>query len=349
MKNLLIALATLALTALTPAYAQSDYPNRPIKIIVPWPAGGATDNVARVVAQKLTPVLGQPVVVENRPGATGTIGTQSVIQAAPDGYTLLFMAASLHTFSPHLMKDMKFDTVADITPISISVQFPYVLTVNAESPYRTVNDITPISVSVQFPYVLAVSAESPYKSVGDLIKAAKAQPGKLAYGSFGVGSGPNIVTELFKQQTGTEILHVPYKGGSQVTAALLGGEIPFMIDSLPSPLGQIKGGKLRALAVTGRERSPIVPEVPTLKESGVNIEAIIWLGLGGPPKLPPEIVAKLFDGMKQVARDPEVQKRITDMGAEATVSASPEEFRQFITGERERWGKVIRAANIASN
>jgi len=322
MKKLLVAFAALALTAFTPAYAQSDYPNRPIKIIVPWPAGGATDNVARVVAQKLTPVLGQPVVVENRPGATGTIGTQSVIQAAPDGYTLLFMAASLHTFSPHLMKDMKFDTVADITPISISVQFPYVLTVNAESPYRTVND---------------------------LIKAAKAQPGKLAYGSFGVGSGPNIVTELFKQQTGTEILHVPYKGGSQVTAALLGGEIPFMIDSLPSPLGQIKGGKLRALAVTGRERSPIVPEVPTLKESGVNIEAIIWLGLGGPPKLPPEIVAKLFDGMKQVARDPEVQKRITDMGAETAVSASPEEFRQFITGERERWGKVIRAANIASN
>ena len=321
MKKLFAALAVL-LTALAPAYAQQDYPSRPIKIIVPWPAGGATDNVARVVAQKLTPVLGQPVVVENRPGATGTIGTQSVIQAAPDGYTLLFMAASLHTFSPHLMKDMKFDTVADITPISISVQFPYVLTVNAESPYRSVND---------------------------LIKAAKAQPGKLAYGSFGVGSGPNIVTELFKQQTGTEILHVPYKGGSQVTAALLGGEIPFMIDSLPSPLGQIKGGKLRALAVTGRERSPVVPDVPTLKESGVNIEAIIWLGLGGPPRMPPEIVAKLFDGMKQVARDPEVQKRITDMGAEATVSQSPEEFRQFITGERERWGKVIRAANIAAN
>ena len=322
MKKLLFALATMAVTALAPVHAQSDYPSRPIKIIVPWPAGGATDNVARVVAQKLTPVLGQPVVVENRPGATGTIGTQAVIQSPPDGYTLLFMAASLHTFSPHLMKDMKFDTVADITPISISVQFPYVLTVNAESPYRTVND---------------------------LIKAAKAQPGKLAYGSFGIGSGPNIVTELFKQQTGTEILHVPYKGGSQVTAALLGGEIPFMIDSLPSPLGQIKGGKLRALAVTGRERSPVVPDVPTLKESGVNIEAIIWLGLGGPPKLPPEIVAKLFDGMKQVARDPEVQKRITDMGAEATVSQSPEEFRQFITGERERWGRVIRDAKISSN
>ena len=322
MKKLFISIAALALTAFAPAFAQSDYPSRPIKIIVPWPAGGATDNVARVVAQKMTPVLGQAVVVENRPGATGTIGTQAVIQAAPDGYTLLFMAASLHTFSPHLMKDMKFDTVADLTPISVSVQFPY---------------------------VLAVGADSPYKTVGDLVKAAKAQPGKLTYGSFGIGSGPNIITELFKQQTGTDILHVPYKGGSQVTAALMGGEVTMMFDSLPSPLGQIKGGKLRALGTTGSQRSPVAPEIPTLKEAGINIEANIWLGLGGPPKLPPEIVAKLFDAMKQAARDPEVQKRMADMGAEATVSESPEQFRRFLLAERERWGQVIRAANIAAN
>ena len=320
MKNPIAAFA-LVLAALVPAHAQ-DYPNRPIKIIVPWPAGGATDNVARVIAQKMTPVMGQPVVVENRPGATGTIGTQAVIQAAPDGYTLLFMAASLHTFSPHLMKDMKFDTVSDITPISVSVQFPYVLAVGADSPYRT---------------------------VGDLVRAAKAQPGKLTYGSFGIGSGPNIIGELFKQQTGTDLLHVPYKGGSQVTAALMGNEVTMMFDSLPSPLGQIKGGKLRALGVTGSQRSPVAPEIPTLGESGIPIEANIWLGLGGPPKLPPEIVAKLFDVMKQAARDPEVQKRMADMGAEATVSRSPEQFRQFLVAERERWGTVIRAANIASN
>jgi tripartite-type tricarboxylate transporter receptor subunit TctC len=319
---LLAAIGALSLGALVPAQAQQDYPSRTIKIVVPWPAGGATDNVARVVAQKLSPVLGQAVVVENKPGATGTIGTQTVIQSPPDGYTLLFMAASLHTFSPHLMKGMTFDTVADITPITVSVQFPYVLAVNAESPYR---------------------------SVSDLVKAAKAQPGKLAYGSFGVGSGPNIVTELFKQQTGTQILHVPYKGGSQVTAALMGGEIPFMFDSLPSPLGQIRGGKLRALAVTGRERSPIVPDVPTLIESGINIEAIIWLGLGGPPKLPPEILNKLFQAMQQISKDPDLQKRIADMGAEATVSKSPQEFREFMLSERERWGKVIRDAKIGAN
>lgn len=303
------------------ALAQSDYPNRPIKIVVPWPAGGATDNVARVVAQKISPILRQPVIVENRAGATGTIGTQSVIQAPADGYTLLFLAASLHTFSPHLMKDMKFDTVADITPISVSVQFPY---------------------------VLAVSAESPYRTVADLVRAAKAQPGKLAYGSFGIGSGPHIVTELFKQQSGTDILHVPYKGGSQVTAAVMGGEVPFMFDSLPSPLGQIRGGKLRALAVTGPTRSPAAPDIPTLKESGVPIEANIWLGLGGPPRMPAEITNRLFEAMKQIATDSDLQKRMADMGAEATVSRSPEEFRQFMLAERDRWGKVIREARITA-
>jgi tripartite-type tricarboxylate transporter receptor subunit TctC len=259
--------------------------------------------------------------VENRPGATGTIGTQAVIQSPPDGYTLLFMAASLHTFSPHLMKNMTFDTVADITPISVSVQFPY---------------------------VLAVSAESPYRTVADLVKAAKAQPGKLAYGSFGIGSGPHIVTELFRQQAGIEVLHVPYKGGSQVTAALMGGEIPFMFDSLPSPLGQVRGGKLRALGVTSLQRAKAVPDVPTLSESGIPIEAIIWLGLGGPPKMPADVLAKLFEAMKQISTDPELQQRMADMGAEATVSKSPQEFREFMLAERNRWGKVIRDAKITT-
>jgi len=305
-----------------PGIAQEAWPNRPVKLIVPGGAGSGTDLVARVFAESLGSTFKQPFVVDNRAGANGMLGSQIAAKAPADGYTLLFLAASLHTFSPHLMKDMKFDTVSDITPISVSVQFPYVLAVNADSPYKT---------------------------VGDLVKAARSQPGKLAYGSFGIGSGPNIISELFKQQTGTDILHVPYKGGSQVTAALMGGEIPFMFDSLPSPLGQIRGGKLRALAVTGATRSSLVPEVPTLKESGVNIEAIIWLGLGGPPKLPPDVTARLFDAMKQISTDPDLQKRMADMGAEATVSKSPEEFRQFMLAERERWGKVIREAKISAN
>jgi tripartite-type tricarboxylate transporter receptor subunit TctC len=313
-------LVCMALTCLPGATtAQSGYPNRPIKIVVPWPAGGSTDSVARLVAQKLSPILQQPVVVENRPGATGTTGTLSVIQAPADGYTLLFLAASLHSFSPHLLKEMRFDTVADITPITVSVLLSYVLTVSADSPYRTVSD---------------------------LVQAAKAQPGKLAYGSFGIGSGPHIITELFKQQTGIDALHVPYKGGSQVTAAVMGGEVPFMFDSLPSPLGQIRGGRLRALAVTSPTRSAAAPDVPTLKEAGVPIEAVGWLGLGGPPKLPPEVTARLFDAMKQVAGDADMTRRLVEMGAEPAVSTSPESFRQYMLAERERWGRVIRGARI---
>lgn len=312
----LAALASITL----PTRAQSgNYPNRPIKIVVPWPPGGATDIVARAVAQKLAPVLQQPVVVENRPGATGTIGTQSVIQSPADGYTLVFIAPSLHIFSPHLMKELRFDTVADITPITTSVQFPY---------------------------VLAVSTESPYRTVAELVRAAKAQPGKLAYGSFGIGSGPHILSELFAQRLGLELLHVPYKGGSQVTAALMGGEVPFMFDSLPSPLSQIRGGKLRALAVTGTHRTPILPDIPTLKELGISLEATAWLGFGGPSRLPQEVTGKLFDAMKQVAADPDFVKRVGELGIEAAISPSPEAFRQFMLSERDRWGKVIRDARI---
>lgn len=314
------SLALIAMPRL--AVAQPAYPTRPVKIVVPWPPGGATDNVARTVAQKLSPILQQPVLVENRPGATGTIGTQSVIQSPADGYTLLFMAASLHTTGAHLIKELRFDTV---------------------------DDVTPISVSVQLPYVLAVSAESPYRTVADLVKAARAQPGRLAYGTFGVGSGPHIVTELFARQTGTSLLHVPYKGGSQATAGVLGGEVPFMFDSLPSPLALIRSGKLRALAVTGPTRAPAAPEVPTLAESGIPVEAVLWIGLGGPPRLPTEVTTRLSDAMRQIAADPDMVRRMTEMGAEAKASASPEAFRAFMLAERERWGRVIREAGIRAD
>lgn len=300
--------------------AQPAWPTRPVKIVVPWPPGGATDTVARAVAQKLSPILQQPVLVENRPGATGTIGTMAVIQAPADGQTLVFMAASLHTTGAHLIKELRFDTVEDVTPISVSVTMPY---------------------------VLAVSADSPYRSVSDLVQAARAQPGKLAYGSFGVGSGPHIVTELFARQTGTTLLHVPYKGGSQVTAGVAGGEVAFMFDSLPSPLGLIRAGRLRALAVTSPTRAPAAPDVPTLREAGVPVEAVLWIGLGGPPRLPAEVTARLSEAMKQIAADPDMVRRMSDLGAEAAASPSPEAFRRYMLVERERWGRVIREAGIS--
>lgn len=321
MKKLLLVLALLV-PHFAVAQGADPYPSKTIKVVVPWPAGGSTDNMARIAAQRLAVILKQPVIVENRPGATGTLGTLGVIQSPPDGYTLVFMAASLHTFSPHLLKSMPFDAVADLTPISNSVQLPY---------------------------VLLVSADGPYKTAGELIKAAKAEPGKLSYGSFGVGSGPHIATELLRLNAGFEALHVPYKGGSQALAGLMGGQIPFMFDSLPSAIGQIRSGRVRPLAVMSPQRSPVLPEVPTLMEQGFNIQGVIWNGLGGPPNLPQPIVAKLFDAMARLAVDPEFVKRVADMGAEAISSKSPAEFREFMVKERERWGKVIREAKIPAS
>lgn len=321
MKKLLLVLALLV-PHFAVAQGADPYPSKTIKVVVPWPAGGSTDNMARIAAQRLAVILKQPVIVENRPGATGTLGTLGVIQSPPDGYTLVFMAASLHTFSPHLLKSMPFDAVADLTPISNSVQLPY---------------------------VLLVSADGPYKTAGELIKAAKAEPGKLSYGSFGVGSGPHIATELLRLNAGFEALHVPYKGGSQALAGLMGGQIPFMFDSLPSAIGQIRSGRVRPLAVMSPQRSPVLPEVPTLMEQGFNIQGVIWNGLGGPPNLPQPIVAKLFDAMTRLAVDPEFVKRVADMGAEAISSKSPAEFREFMVKERERWGKVIREAKIPAS
>src|SRR5215831_3988861 len=216
MKRVFLLVCGLLMAQVAGAQIPDAYPSKPIKIVVPWPAGGSTDNLARIAAQRLSVILKQSVIVENRPGATGTVGTLSVLQAPPDGYTLVFMAASLHSFSPHVLKSMPFDAVADLTPISNSVAVPY---------------------------VLLVSSESSYKTAGALIQAARAQPGKLSYGSFGVGSGSHIAAELLRLNAGFEALHVPYKGGSQALTALIGGEIPFMFDSLPSAIGQIRAGR----------------------------------------------------------------------------------------------------------
>ena len=212
------ASAVLALSTIlwsTPGHTDdaSGYPNRPVRLIVPWPVGGATDVMARIVAEKLSVKLGQPLVVENKPGATGYIGTQQVIQAPPDGYTLLAMAASLHSFTPSVARTMPFDPVAGITPVSVFVTFPS---------------------------VLAVPINSPYQSVGDLVNAARAAPGKLTFGSSGTGSAAHLIPELLATSTGVQFLHVPYKGAAPALTDLMGGQITFVIDSIPSPLPQVR-------------------------------------------------------------------------------------------------------------
>ena len=304
-----------------PGFAEdaSSYPNRPVRLIVPWPVGGATDVMARIVAEKLSTKLGQPLVVENKPGATGYIGTQQVIQAAPDGYTLLAMAASLHSFTPSVARTMPFDPVAGITPVSVFVTFPS---------------------------VLAVPVTSPFKTVGDLVEAARAAPGKLTFGSSGTGSAAHLIPELLATSTGVQFLHVPYKGAAPALTDLMGGQITFVIDSIPSPLPQVRNGRLKALAVTSAQRSAALPGVPTIAETMPGFEAIIWLGIGGPPGLPSAIADKLCAALREIARDPAYIAQVEALGANAAASESPQAFKAFMTAQRSLWEKVVADAKI---
>lgn len=315
-----VALAAVQAVLVPVAFAADDaYPSRPIRLVVPWPAGGTVDIVARFLAERMTEKLKATVVVENKPGATGQIGSQAVANAAPDGYTLLIMSATVHTVSPNLTKSFPFDPVESFSLIS---------------------DL------VSFPYVMVVSAKSPYKSVSDLVQDARQNPGKVSYGSFGRGSGPFLISELFASTTGTKLLHVPYKGAGPALTDLNAGEISFFIDSLPSPLGQIRGGKLRALSVTTRERSAIVPDVPTMGETIAGFEAIAWIGLCAPARTPAEIVATLHKAVVEISAEPEYAARLREIGLEPSPSASPAQFRQFVLDQKQYWADFIRKANI---
>ena len=311
------------LAALVAAFAPSAfpqaYPSKPIKLVVPWTAAGTVDMVGRALAERLSARLGQPVVVENKPGATGQIGSQQVAQAAADGYTLLLMSATVHTVSPNLQK--KF-------------------------PFEPIDDFAVVSQVVSFPYIMVVSAESPYKSVADLTAAAKKNPGKIAYGSFGLGSAPYLISELYAMSTGVELLHVPYKGAAPAITDVLGGQITFFIDSIPSPLGQVRGGRLRALSVTTPQRSSTVPEVPTMAETIPGFEAIAWLGIAAPKGTPREVVARLHAELKAIAAEPEYAAKLKAVGLDAVASESPEQFRTWLLSQKKYWGDFVQKANI---
>jgi len=316
---MLICTAVLYAGAPVAAAQDTDYPNHHIRLVVPWTAAGTTDLVARTVAERLAQRLGQPVVVENRPGATGLIGTQHVAQAAPDGYTLLLMSATVHTVSPNLRKSFPIDPI---------------------------DDFTPISQIVSFPYVMVVPASSPYKSVADIADAARKEPGKISYGSFGHSSGPFLISELFALSTDTKLMHVPYKGAAPAIQNLLGGHITFFIDSLPSPLGQIRGGQLRALSVTTPERASILPDVPTMAETIPGFEAIAWIGIGAPADLPPSIAERLNRELQGIAAEPEYGKKLREMGLEPVANRSPDEFRSWLRDQKQYWGDFVQKANI---
>jgi tripartite-type tricarboxylate transporter receptor subunit TctC len=302
-----------------PALSQS-YPAKPIRLIVPGPPGSVTDVRARWLSEKLTPVLGQVVVVENRAGAGGNIGSEAAAKSAPDGYTMLLVHQGTLAINPHVYgSSLGYDPLADLAPITR-------LTLN--------------------PLLLAVHPSVPANSVADLIRLAKEKPGQLNYGSPGNGTPPHMAGELFKSMAGIDVTHVPYKGGAAALADLVAGRLTYSIEGMAIQLAQVKSGRLRALAVTGTQRTAAVPEVPTVAESGVpGYEYLAWTGVAVPAATPKPIIAKLHADIARTLRTPEAHAWLAASGAEAG-GEPPEEFAAFIKAEYEKWGKVVREAGI---
>ncbi|MFT3814524.1 MAG: tripartite tricarboxylate transporter substrate binding protein [Acidovorax sp.] len=303
--------------------ADAAWPTKAVTIVVPFPPGGSTDTIARAMAQKMGEKLGQPFVVDNRPGATGTIGATAVKRAAADGYTLLFASLGPYVITPHLMKTAPYDAQKDFDYITVPVQAPNVLVASPTSPN-------------------AAKAHT----VADVIAELKAQPGKVSFASSGNGSSDHLSAELFWQQTGTSGTHIPYKGGAPAINDLLGGQVDFSFQNVNAVLSHIRAGKLRAIAVTGDKRSPVLPDVPTLAEAGVKgAEVYSWQGLAAPKGLPASVKDKLAQAAIAAIRDPEVAKRFTEQGLEI-VASTPAEFTAFQARENARWKNLIQTRKI---
>jgi tripartite-type tricarboxylate transporter receptor subunit TctC len=309
---LCIAASSSSLTA-----AAQPWPNKPIKFLVPFAAGGVADVVTRAVTPKLSEALGQPIVIENKGGAGGTLGTSQGAKAPPDGYTFIVPAAS-HTTTPSLYTKLDFDPVKDFTAVTLIASVPYLLVVPAESPMRTLNDF---------------------------IATAKANPGKLSYGSAGNGSSNHLAGELLASQIGSPLLHVPYKGSAPALIDLLGGQLAFMFDTINTSTQHIKGGKLRALGVGTTKRSTLMPDVPPIADTLPGFEAATWVGLLAPAGTPKEIVARMQAEIAKVLRSPEVQEKLSASGAEP-VGNSPEQFGAYIAAEVAKWDRVVKQAKI---
>lgn len=310
------ALGALFACIATVASAQS-YPNRAIRLVVPFPAAGTTDILARAAAQKLTEAFGQSVVVDNRPGAAGNIGSDLVAKSAPDGYTLLMGTVGTHAINPSLYSKMPYDHVKDFVPVVLVAGVPNVLVVNPALPVN---------------------------SVADLIKLAKDKPGQINFASSGSGTSIHLSGELFKTMAGVDITHVPYKGSSPALIDLIGGQVQIMFDNLPSALPQIKAGKLRAIAVTSLKRAPVLPDVPTISESGLpGFEASSWFGVLAPAGTPAPIVARINAEVNKWLQSAEAREKLLSQGAEAA-GGSPEQFANHIRAESEKWAKVVKAS-----
>jgi len=301
-----------------PAAAQTAFPNKPIRLIAPSSAGGPVDVIARILSPAWSEVLGQQIVIDNRAGAAGLIGAEMVAKALPDGYTLLLGFSG---------------------PLVIVPQ------INVATPYDSVRDFVPISLAASAPYVLLVHPAVAAKTVKELVALAKAQPGKLNFASGGTGVGIHMAGELFNLTAGVKITHVPYKGAGPGMTALLAGEVDMMFNGLSAALPQVKGGRLRALALGGDKRSPLMPELPTIAESGYQFNTSGWYGPLAPKGTPRAVVMKLHDTLLQTLKLPQVRDRLTDIAVEV-VGSTPEEFADLIRRELATWGKVVESAGL---
>ena len=321
MKSWKAAVATLAAMFALDAQAQQ-YPNKPLKIIVPYTAGGTTDMLARTIGQKLTDKWGQPVIVENKPGANGIIGIDQVAKSPADGYTLGLASPGTHAINQTLYEKL---------------------------PHHPIRDFSPVSLLVRAPMVMVVNAELPVKNVKELIAAARKEPGKLSIASGGSGSSQHLAAELFKHMAGVDMTHVPYKGGGAAYTDLLGGRVQVMIDALQQSMPHIKSGKLRPIAVASAQRLPQLPDVPTIAESGVpGYESGAWYGLVAPAGVPKEVLNQLAAEVDRILKLPDVKERFEGPGL-VTVGGKPELFGEHIQKETEKYAKVIRAANIKAD
>jgi tripartite-type tricarboxylate transporter receptor subunit TctC len=318
-RRLLFALSLAFGLGAAGIHAQDAYPSRPIKIIVPLAAGGGTDVLARVIALKLSAKLGQPVTVENRTGAAGNIGAEAVFRAPADGYTLLFTQPAPLAVNKALYGKVPFEP-ENFVPIAL--------------------------VSLQ-DIMLAVNPKVPANTLQELIAYAKANPGKLNYGSSGAGSAPHLAAELFKAMAGVDMVHVPYKGSAESMNATLGGQVDMTFFAFSSALPNAKAGKLRALAVGGKKRNPALPNAPSISEALPGYLATSWTAMVAPPGTPPAVAHKLQQAMAEVTKMPDVQSRMVEAGDE-TFEATPAQMTEFLKQETQRWGNLIKSANISA-
>jgi tripartite-type tricarboxylate transporter receptor subunit TctC len=313
-----VVVAALVVALGPAAFAQDAYPAKPVHIYVPYPPGGAVDIVARTLGDALGKAWNQSVVIENRPGAAGIIAEQALVQAAPDGYTLILVASG-HALLPHFYDKL---------------------------PYDTFKDFTPISQIGSSPNMLLVRADSPFKAVSDVIAAASAKPGALSYGHAGNGTSPYLSGELFKYMAKVEITPVPYKGGAPALADLVGGQIPLTFNNIPESLGQVQAGTVRPLGVTTAERSPVLPNVPTIAEAGVpGYDTGVWWGVFAPAGLPAAIQAKLAKDCADAVHTPAMQAKLLQLGA-TPIGSTADALAKITRDDYDKWGPVIKAAGL---